>query len=297
MQSHFKIAIGIATIGRRELLAGTLHELSGQTRLPECVFVCPAAEKDYDATQAAELLFPLLTVRGRPGLAVQRNAILDAARDFDILVFFDDDFFAAPSYLAELERCFAAQPTIVAMSGQVIADGVTGPGMDAACARAVLASFDGVRGDQILTDLYNAYGCNMALRLAPVYMHGLRFDEKLPLYGWLEDVDFSRQLAPYGRIVKNWRMIGVHLGIKGGRVSGIRFGYSQIANPLYLWRKGTFRLDLALRQLSRNVLANFAKVIRPEPWADRRGRVRGNFLGFLDLVRGRLHPIRILDFE
>ncbi|MGI8570145.1 MAG: glycosyltransferase family 2 protein [Methylocella sp.] len=297
MQPHFKIAIGIATAGRREILAGTLHELSGQTRLPECVFVCQAAEKDCDAEQAAELLFPLLTVWSRPGLAAQRNAILDAARDFEILVFFDDDFFAAPSYLAELEYCFAAQPTIVAMSGQVIADGVTGPGIDAAGARAVLASFDGALGDQTLTDLYNAYGCNMAMRLAPVYVHGLRFDEKLPLYGWLEDVDFSRQLAPYGRIVKNWRMIGVHLGIKGGRVSGIRFGYSQIANPLYLWRKGTFRLDLALRQMSRNLLANFAKVIRPEPWADRRGRARGNVLGLLDLVRGRLDPTRILDFD
>jgi hypothetical protein len=49
--------------------------------------------------------------------------------------------------------------------------------------------------------------------------------------------------------------------------------------------------------MSRNLLANFAKVIRPEPWVDRRGRVVGNMLGFLDLIRGRLHPTRILDFD
>ena len=32
---------------------------------------------------------------------------------------------------------------------------------------------------------------------------------------------------------------GVHLGNKRGRVSGLRFGYSQIANPIYLLQKGT----------------------------------------------------------
>ena len=49
----------------------------------------------------------------------------------------------------------------------------------------------------------------------PVWGDGSRFDENLPLYGWLEDVDFCRQLARYGRIVKNIRLIGVHLGSKG----------------------------------------------------------------------------------
>jgi GT2 family glycosyltransferase len=298
MQPGFKIAVGIATAGRREILAEILRELSRQTRLPDYVIVCPAAEEDCDATQARELPFPLLVVRGGRGLPAQRNSTLDAARDFDILVFFDDDFLAAPTYLAELELCFGAYPALVGMSGQLIADSVTGPGMDLGSARALLASFRGPpRDDQPLMDLYNAYGCNMAVRLEPIRAYGLRFDENLSLYGWLEDVDFSRQIAPYGRIVKNRRMIGVHLGVKGGRVSGIRFGYSQIANPLYLWRKGTFRFDLALRQMGRNLLANFAKVTRPEPWADRRGRVLGNMLGLCDLVRGRLHPTRILEFD
>ena len=107
----------------------------------------------------------------------------------------------------------------------------------------------------------------------------------LPLYGWLEDVDFSRQLAPFGKIIRNEGMIGVHLGSKGGRGSGVRTGYSQIANPLYLWRKGTLRLDRALIQMCRNILANYAKLMRPEPWVDRRGRALGNALGFRDLVR------------
>jgi hypothetical protein len=295
MRTCFKIAVGIATAGRRDILTEALRELSRQTRCPDKVFVCPGAEKDFDDARAAELPFPIFVVRGPHGLPAQRNAILDVARDFAVVVFFDDDFFASPSYLVELEQCFVTQPAVVAMTGRVIADGVTGPGLDVASARAALASFEHSPGDQPLTELYNAYGCNMAVRVAAVHSHGLRFDENLPLYGWLEDVDFCRQLAPYGRIVRNGRMIGVHLGSKGGHTSGVRFGYSQIANPLYLWRKGTLRIDRALHQMSRNILANFGNLIRPEPWVDRRGRVLGNALGFLDLVRGRLHPRGILD--
>ncbi|MEJ0092988.1 MAG: glycosyltransferase [Methylocella sp.] len=292
-----KIAVGIATAGRRAILRETLRELSHQTRLPNCVFVCPATAEDCDETQAPELPYPLLVVKGARGSSAQRNAILDAVGDFSVMVFFDDDFLAYPSYLAELELCFAAQPSVAAITGCVIADGIVGPGLDAAAARAALASFKSSPHLRPLKDEYNAYGCNMAVRLAPVHQHGLRFDENLPLYGWLEDVDFCRQLRPYGRIVKNWRMIGVHLGNKRGRTSGVRIGYSQIANPVYLWRKGTFRLDLALRQMARNLLANFSKLTRPEPWVDRWGRVRGNALAFSDLARGRLHPTRILDLD
>jgi GT2 family glycosyltransferase len=292
-----RIALGIATAGRPLILAETLREIAGQTHLPDKVFVCPAADSDFDAAGAASLPYPLRVVKSRRGLTAQRNAILDAAHGFDIVVFFDDDFFAAPTYLAELERCFAADPTVVAISGHVIADGVKGPGLEVNVARAVLASFVPAPGAAPPVDQHNAYGCNMSARLDPICKHRLRFDENLPLYGWLEDVDFCRQLASHGRIVKNARMIGVHLGFKGGRTSGVRFGYSQVANPLYMWRKGSTGLPWTLRQMSRNLLANIGYLPRPEPWVDRRGRVRGNLLAFHDLIRGRLDPRRILEFK
>lgn len=299
MELALKIGVGFATAGRRDILTEALRELSRQTRLPDGVIICPASDKDYDPEPASKLPFPILVAKGPRGLTAQRNAILDVARGFTILVFFDDDFFPAPSYLAELELCLAAQPDIVALSGRVIADGVTGPGLTIAEARAAVAEFKqpAAAADPPLTDQYNAYGCNMALRLAPVQANGLRFDENLPLYSWLEDVDFCRRLASQGRIAKNARMIGVHLGVKGGRTSGVRFGYSQVANPLYLWRKGSFRVDLALGQMGRNLLSNFGKLVRPEPWIDRRGRARGNALAFFDLLRGRLHPKRILELD
>jgi hypothetical protein len=34
---------------------------------------------------------------------------------------------------------------------------------------------------------------------------------------------------------------------------------------------------------------------RPEPYVDRRGRLRGNLLALADLVRKRIAPERVLD--
>jgi GT2 family glycosyltransferase len=243
--------------------------------LPDALFVCPAVTADFDASQAAQLPFPVHVVEGLCGLTAQRNTILDAAGDFEILMFFDDDFLAAPSYLAELENCFAAHPSVVAATGRVLADGINGPGLDIATARTTLTSFEPPKSVSHLVCLSGAYGCNRALRLAPIRVHGLRFDENLPLYGWAEDVDFCRRLVAHGLIVANPRMAGIHLGVKSGRTSGVQFGYSQIANPYYLWRKGSVPARGALRKVVRNIAANLMKSVWPEPWVDRRGRAFG----------------------
>lgn len=141
--------------------------------------------------------------------------------------------------------------------------------------------------------IYNAYGCNMAIRMSIVRAAALRFDENLPFYGWLEDVDFSRLLAHYGQVVSARQLEGVHLGTKGGRSGGLRLGYSQIANPLYLMRKQTMSVPQATMQIARNLVANMIKVWRPEPWVDRKGRLRGNVIAFRDLLKGRLSPQNI----
>ena len=87
----------------------------------------------------------------------------------------------------------------------------------------------------------------------------------------------------------------MHRGVSRGRSSGTRTGYSQIANPHYLFRKGTLPGRFALRLVAKNCLANHLRAFRPEPWIDRAGRVRGNWLAFRDLLRGRLDPRRILE--
>ena len=84
----------------------------------------------------------------------------------------------------------------------------------------------------------------MAIRLE--HARSVRFDENLPLYGWLEDVDFSHQLSRTGKIVDVSAVAGVHLGIKMGRTPGKKFGYSQIVNPIYLIQKGSMKKRHAL---------------------------------------------------
>ena len=150
------------------------------------------------------------------GLTAQRNAVLAAAADCDVLVFFDDDFLAAPGYLAAIAQVFAAHPDIVAATGHVVADGIKGPGLTTAAGRALLRADPGWDGREGLPAVYNAYGCNMALRLTTLRTHDLVFDERLPLYGWYEDIDLCRRVATHGRIVRVPAARGVHLGTKLG---------------------------------------------------------------------------------
>ena len=137
-----------------------------------------------------------------------------------------------------------------------------------------------------------AYGCNMAFRATDIRQH--RFDERLPLYGWQEDTDFSRLVARGRPIVRLHGLRGVHLGVKRGRVSGVRFGYSQIANPVYLTRKGTGTRRWAARLMGSNVLANVTLSFRAEHEVDRLGRLRGNLIAVGHWIRGRLDPEYIM---
>ena len=135
---------------------------------------------------------------------------------------------------------FKENPEVVASTGRVLADGWKGPGLTVEQARSILAGDTGAQCEQQISPRFCAYGCNMGLRMAPIREHGLRFDETLPLYGWYEDWDFSRQLARFGSIVHISNACGVHLSVKVGRMAGVRMGYAQVANPIYLARKGTF---------------------------------------------------------
>lgn len=285
---QLRIAVGIVTTGRAAILAETLAELGRQTRPPDRLVVCGAEAADVAGVD------PAVAMLAPRGLTRQRNAVLAAVAECDLLVFFDDDFLPAPGWLAAMEAVFGADPAVVAATGHVVADGASGPGLSAAEGRRLLRGDPGAAPGEAPRPVHNAYGCNMALRLAPLRAHGLTFDEALPLYGWLEDVDLCRRLARHGAIVRVPQAGGVHLGTKLGRTSGVRLGYSQVANPLYLARKRSLAWHRASRQMARNLAANLLHAPRPEPWIDRRGRLRGNLLALADLLRGRCDPRRIL---
>lgn len=289
-----RIVIGIATTGRPAIVAKTIEMLTRQTRTADAIVICPAKTEDI-GNGSLPRSSNISVVRSEPGLAAQRNAIVEAADKADVLVFFDDDFFPETSYLQEVEALFQRNPDIVMATGAVVADGISGPGISVEQAEAHLASLEPKPAETVRA-VHNGYGCNMAVRMSAVRALDLRFDENLPLYAWLEDVDFSRRLAFSGRVVQSNLLRGVHLGNKGGRTSGVRLGYSQVINPLYMVRKGSISRGWACRQIARNLAANLVKMYRPEPWVDRKGRLDGNIRGISDAIRGRLNPRQMLTF-
>jgi hypothetical protein len=294
-RGKLRIAVGIATAGRKTIVGYTLDLIARQTRLPDFLVVCPAVPEDLDTPALLRLPFESAVRTGKRGLTAQRNQILSAVESADVIVFFDDDFFPQLNYLAEIEKLFLDHANVVAITGRPIVDGANGPGVEAEAALKLISA-DGPRpDDHVFVPTYGTYGCNMSFRMQPIVQRGLLFDENLPLYGWQEDIDFSRQLADCGRIIDAKVLRGVHLGTKGGRTSGVRVGYSQIANPVYLIGKGTMSLAFAAPLIWRNVLANLARTFRPEPWIDRKGRLKGNVLALRDLVTGRISPQRILE--
>jgi hypothetical protein len=296
LPDRLNIAVGIATSGRREVLNQTIAILAEQRRLPDRLIICPAKETDVDTTSLANFPKPTFVVRGPIGLPAQRNTIVANLADADIVVFFDDDFLVEANYLERLERIFLENADIVGVNGTLIFDGAQGPGLSVQEGIELLRAKADYRPGS-LKELLGLYGCNMAYRMKPIRDRNITFDEMLPLYGWQEDIDFSVRIGAYGRIVMSPELLGVHLGIKSGRTSGIRFGYSQIINPVYLMRKGSMPWRHAVKLMSRNIAANFGRSFSPEPWIDRRGRLRGNILALSDIARGRIRPGRILELK
>ncbi|MEZ2405729.1 glycosyltransferase [Bosea sp. RCC_152_1] len=283
-----RIAVVVATRGRPEVVSQTvLHLLAQQSLKPDSVIVSCIDPADAGDLQGRN---DVVVLTGPPGLAAQRNtALAHLPPGTEIVAFFDDDFVAHEDWLATAARTFRDEASIVAFTGRVLADGVGGPGIALAEAMRLVAAPPA--SDWSWIEPYSPYGCNMAFRLASI--GDLRFDERLVLYGWLEDRDFAAGLARRGgRLVKSADAIGVHMGVKGGRMAGERFGYSQIVNPLYMLRKGTMTLGQAADHLFRNMSANLGRSLRPEPFIDRRGRLWGNLLGIADVLRGRMQPER-----
>ncbi|QFI69922.1 glycosyltransferase family 2 protein [Sinorhizobium alkalisoli] len=283
-----KMVVIIATFGRKEQLARLLKHLERQERLPDEVIVSVPDETDIVAHETTR--FPFSIVAGKRGLCAQRNQALDLALGrSDVITFFDDDFIPQHNYLRLLEAAFQKNHEWAVVMGHVVKDGAKTAGLTwTEGIEALAADAELPPREPKVADHIGAYGCNMSIRARLIGR--LRFDERLVLYGWQEDIDFTSQLRRLGRVVELSTLRGVHLGLKAGRVSGERFGYSQVANPIYLIRKGTVPASFALPLMGRNITANLVRSLWPEPHVDRRGRLRGNFTALAHVLRGRIEP-------
>lgn len=291
-----RMIVAIPTTRRPDVVVPTIKDIARQNALPDLVLVIIAKPGDIDAAAVADLPFPVQISIGPLGTTLQRNAALDLLSPEDVVLFLDDDFVMDADYLSNLKDVFTTDSDVVMATGTVLADGIHGPGFSHDEGRRILS--ESIKNtDKTPQEVYNCYGCNMAVRAAPVIQHAVRFDDRMKLYAWLEDVDFSRQMAAFGQIVKSPALRGVHLGTKMGRSSGLRVGYVQVVNPLYLVRKGTMTRMRAMNIMFRNIASNLVKSIKPEPEIDRRGRLWGNLSALGDLMRGRIAPEGVLKFK
>lgn len=287
-----KLVVTIPTADRRTQVNRLLRHIELQDRAPDEVIISAPDATHVEPYQAKN--FALSYVFGKKGLCAQRNRALARVLDgSDIITFFDDDFLPADNYLKLISTAFEQHPELAVATGRVVEDGVRTAGLSFEQGLAALRCAEA--SCPIIPHMYDrvgAYGCNMSIRSRLI--DSLRFDERLVLYGWQEDVDFTSQLRQRGRVVGFNTIIGVHLGLKAGRVSGVRFGYSQVVNPIYLINKGTVPATFALELMVRNMAANLAHSFWPESWIDRRGRLWGNLLAACHLMMGRIEPEYIL---
>jgi GT2 family glycosyltransferase len=289
------VAVIIATLGRPDVVKGLVERLAEQSKPPEHIFLI--ASKADDVAGLDHNQHHLTLQIGRTGSTLQRNDGLALADErFSYIVFFDDDFVPSRFWIERMTDLFEARPDIAGLTGTVLADGTTTAGITPNEGRAIVEQRDSnpTYGERMHERF--AYGgnlgCNMAFRYSAI--RGVTFDERLPRYAWLEDSDFRGQVERQGPVVRADALWGVHLGHKLGRGRGVTLGYSQIANAVYLAKKGTVPVPFLAKTASKNLLINAMRSFWPEPYIDRRGRLLGNMIALSDIVRGRIAPERVL---
>ncbi|WP_209610442.1 glycosyltransferase family 2 protein [Sphingomonas sp. PL20] len=273
-----------------------LEHVARQSLMPNAMIWAVHSDDDLPSGEWRSRPNSPIVCKSDPGLTKQRNAALRIVPpETNIVAFFDDDYIPSSYCIEGIVNVFKLYPLAIGITGVILADGIKTVGIGVGEAMNIIAERDkmGWAKSPRLVRQEGLYGCNMAYRF-----HSLAretFDENLPLYGWQEDVDFANRAARYGIIGATDGFGGVHRGSKSGRSSGRRIGYSQISNPIYLWNKRTMSTALAVRLMFGNIVANHARMIMPEPWVDRKGRVVGNWIAIVDLILGRLDPTRVVD--
>lgn len=283
-----RTAVVVATKGRPQALQRVLLLLERQTVVPSIVVVSATEEADVGTRPQGPMTIDVIL--GSAGTSIQRNRALDSVQKrCDVVFFFDDDFVPSRYWIERTVRLLRSAPGIAGVSGRVLRDGALSDAVSWEEAERLVGEADLAACDDHLSDVPDLYGCNMAFRMSAIGDR-VRFDERLALYGWLEDKDFSRTAKRSGRLVQCDFLTGVHLGLKSGRVSGRRFGYSQIVNPWYLCHKGTLTVKEAWSNTVRALIMNGIKALRPEAFIDRRGRFRGNMVAVRHLLSGTCRP-------
>jgi len=294
----------IATKGRPHVVCQALNFLRVQTRPPDFTVVVGTAESDIEEIRDHSLLQPGIgcaVISHRVGLTPQKNCgleilaargLLDAGKGRFFCAFFDDDFLVAPDWLEATESRLR-KGDVVGLTGRVLADGAsTETGLTAQQAEAFISSANDPAESEFEAGCL--YGCNMAF--VDKVVTRTRFDENLALQGWLDDAEYSHQAKQIGKLIYFPGAKGVHLAeTSRGGSRGVKFGYSQVANPIYLSQKGAMSVANALRLIALGLTSNSVHSLSKRARIDYPGRLLGNLYALGDLLTFRSDPMRVVQ--
>ena len=319
--SALNVSVIICSANRPSTLHETVTSLTHQTDRPDEVIVCVPDE----ASAMPETIALSMTrvIIGPRGSSSQRNRAIDQlSPGCDLVLFLDDDVELAEDFIAAIKATFERCPEVVLAGGVDIGHGANPGSMTRMAARNLIREAPERPGPQATPVIRNlsvlsycalctakrvtlmppsgksplvitksVMGCAMCVRRA--LLQHVRFDERLVLYGYLEDLDFSAQCRRHGRVVFDSGAVLVHLEVSSGRGSEIKRGFSEIVNPVYVWTKGnaSFFRTVLIGHLIKRPLQNLGRSLRS---VSARRRLRGNLLAFSRLIAGALEPEYIL---
>lgn len=293
-----KHALVVATVNRHETLTALLASLRELDPHPCELVIAAPTEADIPPAAREDFPFPVTLALGARGSSAQRNLGVERLTTApDTVTFLDDDSVPRRDFFAQVDRHFAEHPETSALTGRVVLEGtgqlpnLTDEEIREALERSLAE--DAVSRPAPPERHSQLYGCNMVFRVRDFLK--FRFDERLPLYSWLEDTDLARALIKSGHVVvRDPAVVIAHRrDASGGRQSHVRFGYSFVSNWEHLRRKGHVdRRDLpgVVLVVGKNAVGSLWGPERQ--W--RRLRLKGNLLALGDILRGRVTPERIL---
>ncbi len=284
--------VAVCTRDRVDHLHRCLASIAAQTLPPRRVLVVNGGRPLAGLGKSVDV------IASPPGLPRQRNLALDVL-DGELIAFVDDDVELEREYLERVVDWFAHRPIAVGTSGHIDNDVPFSP-----ASRVFRRAFSLSTGDGTLrpsgevaylqhpvtaTAVQTLSGSNMVWRRSA--LHGLRFDETLEGYAYMEDVDFSLRASLRGEL---WMLPDAHLLHDRTQISRVptRDYVRQVfANGAYLFEKhrpayrfrpgayvrrvlgrSAFYVAVAARTRSVEPLIGLVQGIASIPAALRRGR-------------------------
>jgi GT2 family glycosyltransferase len=201
--------VAICTKDRPQELELCLASLRAQTRPADRIIVVDAGSTPPRRGDAVEV------VHASPNLPGQRNLALKLLGG-DFVAFFDDDVELDVRYLENVLAWLSMHGECAGVSGHIVNDVPFSAASLLYRRLFALGTADGRlkrSGDGVY--LYHPHqatrvdfisGSNMVWRRSSI--NGLRFDERLEGYGYMEDIDFSLRAAQRGEL---WMVPDAHL--------------------------------------------------------------------------------------